>query len=94
MADILVGVCYRPSSQDGEANEMFYKQLGEVSQSPALFLMGDFNLPVVCWKYNTADRKQCRRFLECVEENPLTQLVRDSAREGGHAASERRITGG
>ncbi|GAB0208309.1 hypothetical protein GRJ2_003296600 [Grus japonensis] len=74
-ADILLGVCYRPSNQDEEADEIFYKQLGEVSQLLALVLMGDFNLPDVCWKYNTAERKQSRRFLECVEDNFLTQLV-------------------
>ena len=78
----MVGVCYRPSNQDEETDEIFYKQLGEVSQSLALVLMGDFNLPDVCWKYNTAERKQSRRFLERVEETFLTQLVREPAREG------------
>jgi len=37
--------------------------------------MGNFNLAGICWKFNTAERKQSRRFLECVEENFLTQLV-------------------
>ena len=81
-ADIMVGVCYRPPNQDEEADEIFYKQLGEVSQSLALVLVGDFNLPDVCWKYNTAERKQSRRFLECVEDNFLTQLVSEPTREG------------
>ncbi|KAK4830250.1 hypothetical protein QYF61_009317 [Mycteria americana] len=74
-ADIMVGGCFRPPNQDEEADELFYKQLGEVSRSLALLLVGDFNLPDVCWKYNTAERKQSRRFLECVEDNYLTQLV-------------------
>ncbi|TRZ08903.1 hypothetical protein HGM15179_018207, partial [Zosterops borbonicus] len=74
-ADPLVGVCYRPFKQDQETVKVFYKQLGEVSQSLALVLMGNFNLPHVCWKYNTAERRQSRRFLECVEENFLTQLL-------------------
>ena len=52
-ADIMVGVCYRPPNQDEEADEIFCKQLGEVSQSLALVLVGDFNLPDVCWKYNS-----------------------------------------
>ncbi|KAK4819910.1 hypothetical protein QYF61_014645 [Mycteria americana] len=56
-ADIVVGVCYRPSNQDEETDELFYKQLGEASRSLALVLVGDFNLPDVCWKYNTAERK-------------------------------------
>ncbi|GAB0209132.1 hypothetical protein GRJ2_003378900 [Grus japonensis] len=73
-ADIMVGICYRPPNQDEEADKIFYKQLGEVSQSLALVLMGDFNLPDICWKSNTAERKQSRRFLERVEDNFLTQL--------------------
>ncbi|KAK4832341.1 hypothetical protein QYF61_021870 [Mycteria americana] len=48
----------------------------------ALVLVGDFNLPDVCWKYNTADRKQSRRFLERVADNFLTQLVSEPTREG------------
>jgi len=67
-----VGVCYRPPSQDEETDEIVYKQLGEVSRSLALVLMGDFNSPDVCWKYNTAERKQSRLFLESLEDNFLT----------------------
>ncbi|KAK4832198.1 hypothetical protein QYF61_021031 [Mycteria americana] len=66
-----------------ETDEVFYKQLGEASRSLALALVGDFNLPDVCWKYNTAERKQSRRFLERVaDDNFLTQLVSEPAREG------------
>ncbi|KAK4813675.1 hypothetical protein QYF61_019568 [Mycteria americana] len=81
-ADIVVGVCYRPPNQDEETDELFYKQLGEASQSLALVLVGDFNLPDVCWKYNTAERKQSRRFLERVADNCLTQLGSEPTREG------------
>ncbi len=35
------------------------------------------NFPDICWKYNTAQRKQSRRFLECMEDSFLTQLVRE-----------------
>jgi len=44
--------------------------------------VGDFNLPDICWKYNTAERKQSRRFLECVEDNFLMQLVSEPTRRG------------
>ncbi|KAK4830597.1 hypothetical protein QYF61_012023 [Mycteria americana] len=81
-ADIVVGVCYRPPNQDEETDELFYKQLGEASRSLALVLVGDFNLPDVCWKYNTAERNQSRRFVECVADNFLTQLVSEPTREG------------
>ena len=50
----------------------------EVSRSLPLVLVGDF--PDICWNYNTADREQSRRFLECVGDNFLTQLVREPMR--------------
>lgn len=78
----MVGVCYIPPKQDKEADAIFYKEMGEVSQSPALVLVHDFDLLDNCWKYNTAVRKQSKRLLECVEDNFQTQLVRDPAREG------------
>ena len=80
-ADILLGVCYRPPNQDEEVDEVFYKQLAEISKLVALVLVGDFNLLDVCWKYNTAEKKQSRRFLECVEDNFLTQLVSEPTGE-------------
>ncbi|PKU48935.1 adaptin ear-binding coat-associated protein 1 [Limosa lapponica baueri] len=81
-ADIMVGVCYRPPNQEVEVDNIFYKQLAEVSRSLALVLVGDFNLPDISWAHNTAEREQSRRFLERVRDNFLTQLVREPTREG------------
>lgn len=47
-AHLMVGVCYRPSNQDEEAEEIFCIQLGEISWSLACVLMEYFNLPNVC----------------------------------------------
>ncbi|PKU29997.1 hypothetical protein llap_19699 [Limosa lapponica baueri] len=80
-ADIVVGVCYRPPNQNVEIDEIFYKQLGEVSRSLALVLVGDFNLPDISWAHNMAEREQSRRFLECVGDNFLIQLVREPTME-------------
>jgi len=44
--------------------------------------VGDFHLPDICWKYNTAERKKSRRFLERVEDNFLMQLVSEPTRGG------------
>ena len=60
-ADIMVRVCYRPATQDEEADKIFHKKLGGVSQSLSLLLEGDFSLPGVCWKCNAAGTKQSRR---------------------------------
>ena len=75
--DIIVGVCYRPPTQDEEVDKMLYEQLGEVSRSLPLVLVGDFNFPDICWNYNAAGREQSRRFLKCVGGNFLTQLMRE-----------------
>ena len=48
----------------------------------ALVLVRDFNFPDTCWKYNTAERDQSWRFLDCVGDNFLTQLVSEPTREG------------
>ena len=60
---------------------MKYRYLGEISRSLALVLVGDFNFPDICWKYNIAERDQSRRFLECVEDNFLTQMVSEATRD-------------
>lgn len=50
----------------------------QTSQLLVLVLMEDFNFPDIA-EY-TAERDQSQRFLECVEENFLTQLVRERTR--------------
>ena len=74
------GVCYRLPNQDEEKDKAFCEQLAEVAQLPALILIGDFNFSDICWKYNTAQRKQSKSFLVCVEDGFLTQLVREPTR--------------
>ena len=63
-------------------DEAFYEQLTEVVRSLALVLTENFNFPDICWKYNTAQRKQSKRFLGRVEDSFLTQLVREPTRDG------------
>ena len=75
-----MGVCYRPPNQDEEVDKILYGQLGEVSQSLLLVLMMDFNFLDICWDYNTEEREQFWRFLECVKDNFLTQLVKETTR--------------
>ncbi|TRZ10901.1 hypothetical protein HGM15179_016203 [Zosterops borbonicus] len=74
-ADIILGVCYCPPNQEEEVDNLFYKQLETVSGSSALVLVGDFNLPDICWELNAAEKRQSRKFLECMDDNFLSQLV-------------------
>ncbi|GAB0207232.1 hypothetical protein GRJ2_003188800 [Grus japonensis] len=80
--DIIVGVCYRPPDQGDRADEALYRQIGAASRSQALVLMGDFNHPDICWRDNTAERKQSRRFLECMDDNFLLQVIEEPTRRG------------
>jgi len=61
---------------------VFFEHLAEVVQSLALVLMGDFSFPDIYWKYSTAQKKQAERYLECVEDNFLMKLVRETTRGG------------
>ncbi|GAB0176134.1 hypothetical protein GRJ2_000078600 [Grus japonensis] len=44
--------------------------------------MGDFNHPGICWRGNTAGHKQSRRFLECIDDNFLLQVIEELMRRG------------
>ncbi|GAB0206702.1 hypothetical protein GRJ2_003135800 [Grus japonensis] len=52
------------------------------SRSQVLVLMGDFNHPDICWRDNTAGYKQSRKFLECVDDNFLLQVIEEPTRRG------------
>ncbi|TRZ14383.1 hypothetical protein HGM15179_012724 [Zosterops borbonicus] len=80
-ADIVLGVCYRPPNQEEEVDNLFYKQLENVSGSSALVLVGDFKLPDISWELNTAEKRQSRKFLECMDDNFLSQLVLEGCKK-------------
>ena len=71
----MVGVYYRLPDQEELIDEAFFLQLQEASRSQALVLLGDFNHPDICWKSNTASCRQSSRFLECIEDNFLSQVI-------------------
>ena len=48
----------------------------------AYLLWKNVFLRTVTNNYNTAERRQSRRFLQCVEDNFLTQLVSETTRGG------------
>ncbi|KAM6382481.1 uncharacterized protein FN964_001067 [Alca torda] len=80
--DIMVGVCYRPPDQDDRADEALHRQIGAVSHSQTVVIMGDFNHPNICWKDNTVGHKKSSKSLECVDDNFLLQMVEEPTRRG------------
>lgn len=68
----IVDVCYR--SPDSEEAEDLLGQLEKASCSQAQVLMG-----YICWKGNTVKQKQSWSFLECIDGNFLTQVIKELA---------------
>lgn len=73
---------YRPPSQDNKTNELFFKELRDISRSDTLVLMVYFSLPDENWEYPTADTDRSRRFLKGLDGNFLVQVLRELSRKG------------
>ena len=80
-ADV-VGVYYRPPSQDDHTDESFCKESRDMSRSGALVLMGNFKFPDVNWEYHTADPNRSRKILQDVVDNFLVQVLREPRSKG------------
>jgi len=61
--DVIVGVCFWPHGQDDSTDELFFKELTDISRSAVLILMGDFILTDINWEYHTTDTNKSRRIL-------------------------------
>ncbi|PKU34849.1 mitochondrial fission process protein 1 [Limosa lapponica baueri] len=79
--NLVVGVYYRPPDHGEPIDEVFLLQLQEALHSQALVLLGHFNHPDICWKSSTVSCRQSRRFLECIGDNFLSQVI-DSLTRG------------
>ncbi|KAK4832290.1 hypothetical protein QYF61_021689 [Mycteria americana] len=73
--DLRVGNCYQPPNQDAKANEAIFGSVKQDSGQQNLVLMGDFSYPDICWKNNTAAHMSSIKFLECVEDFLLIQML-------------------
>lgn len=60
-ADVTVGVCSGPPSQDSDTDKLFFEELRGDSKSTALT---NFNLPEINWDHHTAGTTRARRFLK------------------------------
>jgi len=76
----VVGVHYRPPSQEEVDYDTFFRHLEEASHLQVVVFMGDFNHPSNCWTGNIAQYKQSRRSLEHSDTNFLTQVTKEPMR--------------
>ncbi|KAJ7417076.1 hypothetical protein WISP_66899 [Willisornis vidua] len=75
--DVIVGVCYRPPSQDNDIDELLFEELRDTPESSALLLMGHFNWPEINWEYHTAGTTWAIRFLKNLDDSFMEQMLRD-----------------
>ncbi|PKU47503.1 hypothetical protein llap_2145 [Limosa lapponica baueri] len=68
------------SDERGESLWVRIKGQANMEDTVALVLVGDFNYPDICWKGYTARNIQSKRFLQCTDDNFLTQLVEEPSR--------------
>jgi len=72
---LVVGVSYRLPNQGEPTDEAFFLQLQKASCLLSFVLLGDFNHPKFCWKSSMVRCRQSKRFLECIEDNFLSQVT-------------------
>lgn len=58
----------------------FSYRIQKASCLKALILLGGFNHPDTYWKSNTANCKQSRRLLECIEDSFLTEVIENPSK--------------
>ena len=75
---ILIGVCYRVPDANEEANNGLFTIINKVSKENVV-IMGDFNYHIN-WENMAAERIQDERFLNCINNNFLTQHILEPTR--------------
>ena len=77
-ADGAAGVHHPSPSQDDSTDEFFHRELGEISGSVTLVLVGDFNVAGISRECHPAVTSRSGRFLELVEDGFLAQVLSDT----------------
>lgn len=73
--DVMLSMCCQPRSQNDEANETLFWLLKGVSDQQNLVLTGDIHYLDICWQNNTVVHKSFLRFLKCIEDCFLLQML-------------------
>lgn len=78
--DLTVGICYQPPNQDNKADKAIFESIKQALVQQKLVLMGDFTYQEICWKNNTSAHMSSTKFLECVQDCFLVQMLDVPAR--------------
>ena len=74
-------VTYRPPGQNLEKDNEMYNVLSQNLRSGESIILGDFNLPHINWETQAGIEAESHRMLEFLEDNFLSQLVKQPTRE-------------
>lgn len=81
MSNVLACVCYKLPHKEVKADDAFFREKEKALCPHALILAGDLNHANIYWKGKTAEHKQSRSFLDCTDENFLTQGIEEPTRK-------------
>ena len=76
-----LGVIYRPPNQSEDADKLIINEINKSCKNETIIL-GDFNLSSINWENRIARDRSGMNFIECFEDNFLSQHVNDPTRGG------------
>ena len=82
---IIIALVYRSPSSSHRNNARVRKAIDELVEinSSELIIMGDFNYKEINWEQDTASGEEQMMFVECIQQNFLTQHVKEITRFRG-----------
>ncbi len=77
---ILINVVYRRPSQPLDTDTAMYASIHESIKEKESIILGDFNLPEICWKNISGVESESNRLIDFVEDHFLYQTVTEPTR--------------
>lgn len=88
---IILGVCYRPPKSDQSFNIIFNDTMDSLHKTyprAKFIICGDFNYPTIDWSnLNSPNSSECSKFLDCLHNYQLTQVITQATRETSHSSN-------
>ena len=78
---ILINVIYRKPNQSTEIDTAMYNSIHEIIKNKDSIILGDFNLPQICWRTVSGVESESNRLIDFVEDNFLHQMVNEPTRD-------------
>ena len=77
---ISINVVYRKPSQTVEIDTAMYDSIHETIRNKDSIILGDFNLPEICWRTISGVESESNRLIDFIEDNFLHQMITEPTR--------------